>query len=64
MERTFRTNFFSIFNLTKAAVPHMKPGSAIVNAASLTAYEGNELLMDYAATKGAIVAFTRSCPSR
>jgi len=60
MERTFRTNFFSIFYLTKAAVPHMKPGSAIVNAASLTAYEGNELLMDYAATKGAIVAFTRS----
>ena len=60
MERTFRTNFFSIFYLTKAAVPNMKPGSAIVNAASLTAYEGNELLMDYAATKGAIVAFTRS----
>lgn len=60
MERTFRSNFFSIFYLTKAAVPHMKPGSAIVNAASLTAYEGNELLMDYAATKGAIVAFTRS----
>lgn len=60
MERTFRTNFFSVFYLCKAAVPHMKPGSAIVNTASLTAYEGNELLMDYAATKGAIVAFTRS----
>lgn len=60
MEKTFRTNFFSIFYLTKAALPHMKSGSAIINAASLTAYEGNEQLMDYAATKGAIVAFTRS----
>lgn len=60
MEQTFRTNFFSVFYLTKAALPRMKPGSAIVNAASLAAYEGNEQLMDYSATKGAIVAFTRS----
>ncbi|MBO9605210.1 MAG: glucose 1-dehydrogenase [Paenibacillaceae bacterium] len=60
MERTFRTNFFSVFYMTKAALPHMKPGGTIVNAASLTAYEGNEQLIDYAATKGAIVAFTRS----
>jgi NAD(P)-dependent dehydrogenase (short-subunit alcohol dehydrogenase family) len=60
MEKTFRTNFFSIFYLTKAALPHMKQGSCIINAASLTAYEGNEQLMDYSATKGAIVAFTRS----
>lgn len=60
MEKTFRTNFFSIFYLTKAALPHMKQGSSIVNSASLTAYEGNEQLMDYSATKGAIVAFTRS----
>lgn len=60
MERTFRTNFFSIFYLTKAALPHLKSGSTIINAASLTAYEGNALLMDYSATKGAIVAFTRS----
>jgi len=60
MEKTFRTNFFSIFYLTKAALPHMKQGSSIVNAASLTAYEGNEQLIDYSATKGAIVAFTRS----
>jgi len=60
MEKTFRTNFFSIFYLTKASLPHMKPGSAIINCASLTAYEGNELLIDYSATKGAIVAFTRS----
>ncbi len=60
MEKTFRTNFYSIFFLAKAAVPNMKPGSTIVNAASLTAYEGNEQLIDYSATKGAIVAFTRS----
>jgi Dehydrogenases with different specificities (related to short-chain alcohol dehydrogenases) len=60
LEQTFRTNFYSIFYLTKAALPHLKQGSAIINAASLTAYEGNELLMDYSATKGAIVAFTRS----
>jgi len=60
MERTFRTNFFSVFYLTKAALPHMKKGSSVINAASLTAYEGNEQLIDYSATKGAIVAFTRS----
>lgn len=60
MEKTFQTNFFSVFYLSKAALPHMKPGSTIINAASLTAYEGNELLIDYSATKGAIVAFTRS----
>ncbi|XEC97404.1 SDR family oxidoreductase [Paenibacillus tarimensis] len=60
MEQTFRTNFFSVFYLTKAALPHMKQGNCIVNTASLTAYEGNEQLMDYSATKGAIVAFTRS----
>jgi len=60
MEKTFRTNFFSIFYLTKAALPHLQAGSTIINAASLTAYEGNEQLIDYSATKGAIVAFTRS----
>jgi NAD(P)-dependent dehydrogenase (short-subunit alcohol dehydrogenase family) len=60
MEKTFRTNFFSIFYLTKAALPHMKQGSCVINASSLTAYEGNEQLIDYSATKGAIVAFTRS----
>jgi NAD(P)-dependent dehydrogenase (short-subunit alcohol dehydrogenase family) len=60
MEKTFRTNFFSIFYLAKAALPYLKQGSTIINAASLTAYEGNEQLIDYSATKGAIVAFTRS----
>lgn len=60
MERTFRTNFFSVFYLTKAVLPHLKAGGTIINSASLTAYEGNEQLMDYSATKGAIVAFTRS----
>lgn len=60
LEKTFRINFYSIFHLTKYALPHLKSGSTIINAASLTAYEGNEQLMDYSATKGAIVAFTRS----
>lgn len=58
--RTFQTNFFSVFHLTKNALPHFKQGSTIINTASLTAYEGNEQLIDYSATKGAIVAFTRS----
>ena len=60
LERTFRTNIFSMFYLTKAAMPHLKPGASIVNCASVTAYRGNKQLIDYSSTKGAIVAFTRS----
>lgn len=60
LERTFRTNIFSCFFLTKAALPHLGPGSAIVNSTSVTAYRGSPHLLDYSATKGAIVTFTRS----
>lgn len=60
LERTFRTNIFAMFYLTKAALPHLKKGAAIINTASVTAYRGSPKLLDYSATKGAIVAFTRS----
>ncbi|MFB0844956.1 SDR family oxidoreductase [Paenibacillus oleatilyticus] len=60
LERTFRTNLFSFFYMTKAAMPHLKEGSSIINTASITAYRGNPQLIDYSATKGAIVSFTRS----
>lgn len=60
LERTFRTNIFSCFFLTKAALPHLKSGSVIINTASITAYEGHDQLIDYSATKGAVVSFTRS----
>ncbi|MBY0279768.1 SDR family oxidoreductase [Candidatus Binatia bacterium] len=63
LERTFRTNVFGMFHLTAAALAHLKPGSAIVNTTSVTAYRGSPTLLDYAATKGAIVAFTRSLAS-
>jgi NAD(P)-dependent dehydrogenase (short-subunit alcohol dehydrogenase family) len=60
LEDTFRTNILSFFYTTQAALPHMGEGSTIVNSTSVTAYRGSEHLVDYAATKGAIVAFTRS----
>ncbi len=58
--KTFQTNIFAMFWLTKAALPHMAEGSSIINSTSVTAYRGSSTLMDYASTKGAILAFTRS----
>ena len=60
LERTFRTNIFACFHLTRAALPHMGEGSSILNCASVTAFAGNPDLIDYSATKGAMVSFTRS----
>ncbi|MBW8270717.1 SDR family oxidoreductase [Caldovatus aquaticus] len=60
VERTFRTNIFAYFWMAKAVLPHMPEGGAIINTTSVTAYKGSPALTDYAATKGAIVAFTRS----
>lgn len=60
VESTFRTNVFAMFHLTRAALPHLKKGAAIVNTTSVTAYRGSAHLLDYSATKGAIVSFTRS----
>ncbi|CAN5871278.1 SDR family oxidoreductase [soil metagenome] len=60
LERTFRTNIFAMFHLVKAALPLLSEGSSIINSTSVTAYQGNPLLLDYSSTKGAIVAFTRA----
>jgi NAD(P)-dependent dehydrogenase (short-subunit alcohol dehydrogenase family) len=59
-ENTFRTNIFGYFHMAKAALPHLKPGSAIVNTGSITGLQGSKELLDYASTKGAIHAFTKS----
>jgi NAD(P)-dependent dehydrogenase (short-subunit alcohol dehydrogenase family) len=60
IERTFRTNIFGYMWVAKNALPHMPEGGAIINTTSVTAYRGSPQLVDYASTKGAIVAFTRS----
>lgn len=59
-QETFQTNVFALFWLCKAALPHMPPGAAIVNTASIQAYEPSDILLDYAPTKAAIVAFTKA----
>ncbi|MDP4144284.1 MAG: SDR family oxidoreductase [Bacillota bacterium] len=60
LDKTFKTNIFSMFYLTRAVMPHFKPGCCIINTTSITAYKGHETLIDYSSTKGAVVSFTRS----
>jgi NAD(P)-dependent dehydrogenase (short-subunit alcohol dehydrogenase family) len=60
IERTFRTNVFSFFFMTKAALRHMGEGASIINTTSITAFKGHKTLLDYSSTKGAIVSMTRS----
>ena len=59
-DRTFKTNIYGYFHMTKAALPHLEEGSVIVNTGSITGLEGSKQLLDYASTKGAIHAFTKS----
>lgn len=63
LRRTFDTNIFGLFFLTQAALKHLKEDDCIINTASIVAYRGKDVLMDYAATKGAIVGLTRSLAS-
>ncbi|RYE52473.1 MAG: SDR family oxidoreductase [Sphingobacteriales bacterium] len=60
LQKTFSTNIFAYFYMAKFVAPHLKKGGTVINTASVTAFKGNETLMDYSSTKGAIVAFTRS----
>jgi NAD(P)-dependent dehydrogenase (short-subunit alcohol dehydrogenase family) len=59
LERTFRVNIIAMFNLVRYALPHMHPGAAIINVASIQAYQPNPSILDYATTKGAIITFTK-----
>jgi NAD(P)-dependent dehydrogenase (short-subunit alcohol dehydrogenase family) len=60
LDRTFRTNIYGYFYMTRAALPHLKEGACIINTGSITGLEGSRQLLDYSATKGAIHAFTKS----
>lgn len=60
LEKTFKTNIFSMFYMTKPALKHLKAGSCIVNTASVAAYHSSPDLIDYSASKGAVVGFTRA----
>jgi NAD(P)-dependent dehydrogenase (short-subunit alcohol dehydrogenase family) len=59
-DQTFRTNIYGYFYMTRSALPHLKPGACVINTGSVTGLEGSKRLLDYAATKGAIHAFTKS----
>jgi NAD(P)-dependent dehydrogenase (short-subunit alcohol dehydrogenase family) len=63
LHKTFAVNVFSMFHIIQYALPHMKKGACIINTSSVTAYRGSKHLLDYSATKGAIVSFTRSLSS-
>lgn len=64
IERTFRTNIFGTIFMTQAALPHLKTGARIICLTSITAYKGQDLLIDYASTKGAILSFLRAMSSK
>ncbi|MFD2740632.1 SDR family oxidoreductase [Sulfitobacter aestuarii] len=64
IERTFRTNIFGTMFMTQAALPHLQEGARIICVTSITAYKGQDLLIDYASTKGAILAFLRAMASK